>query len=383
MLARDRRFSVEWTHRVRFTRDIFAVENQTLRSVIRRGPDEPRRGIVCVDDGLLHGRPNLLDEIRRHMETTAEIELVGAPVIVPGGEHGKNDPAVLHRLLEAIHAAGLCRRSYVLAVGGGAMLDVTGYAAAIAHRGIRLIRIPTTTLAQDDSGVGVKNGINAFNKKNFLGMFAPPWAVINDPCFLTTQSDRDWISGLSEAVKVALIKDAEFFEVIESRAADLVARRLDAIEPIIRRCAELHLEHIVSGDPFELNEARPLDFGHWAAHKLESITHFSVKHGEAVAIGIALDVEYARRLGWLAAKDAERIHECLRALGFRLWHEALRDANTLLTGLEEFREHLGGRLTISMLKGIGRSFEIHEVDADQMRAAIDALAVNDQEREAR
>ncbi len=376
-VARDRRFGVEWVHRVRFTRDAFAPENHALRGVIRKGPDEPRRAIICFDAGLLDVQPELLSRAMDHAQSTAELEIATDPVVLPGGETCKNDFAHTEAVIKAIHDGGLCRRSYVIAIGGGAMLDVAGYAAAIAHRGVRLIRFPTTTLAQDDSGVGVKNGINAFGKKNFLGTFVPPWAVINDLDTLTTLSDRDWRAGFSEAVKVACIKDQSFFEVIEARAEAINARDLSAAEPIIQRSAELHLEHIVAGgDPFELNEARPLDFGHWAAHKLEVMTNFTLKHGEAVAIGIALDVACSHLAGWLSESDASRIHTCLHALGFTLWHDALDDQPTLLAGLEEFREHLGGRLTISMLKGIGRSFEVHEMDHARIAKAIDQLRSN-------
>ena len=187
---------------------------------------------------------------------------LAAPVLtVPGGEAIKNGLEPLHRIQQAIQDARLCRHSYVVAIGGGAVLDVAGYAAALAHRGVRLIRVPTTVLAQDDSGVGVKNGINAYgHQKNYLGTFAPPAAVINDSSFLTSLSDRDWRGGISEAIKVALIKDARFFDFIERNAAKLTARHLPTMEKVVRRSAELHLTHIAtSGDPFELGSARPLE----------------------------------------------------------------------------------------------------------------------------
>src|SRR5204862_561409 len=132
------------------------------------------------------------------------------------GERVKNKHDWVLRVHHAIERAGLCRHSFLAAVGGGAVLDMAGLAAATAHRGIRHIRIPTTVLSQNDSGIGVKNGVNAFGKKNFLGTFAPPFAVINDSGFLTTLDDRDWRSGIAEAIKVALIKDAPFFNFIKT-----------------------------------------------------------------------------------------------------------------------------------------------------------------------
>jgi 3-dehydroquinate synthase len=205
----------------------------------------------------------------------------------------------------------------VLGIGGGAVLDMVGYAAATAHRGIRLIRVPTTVLAQNDSGVGVKNGINAFGKKNFLGTFAPPYAVLNDIDFLTTLDDRDWRSGIAEAVKVALIKDANFFEFITTNAKALARRDMDSMQHLVYRCAQLHLNHIAnSGDPFEKGSSRPLDFGHWAAHKLEQLTHYNLRHGEAVAIGIALDTTYSYMAGMLSRSDWQQVLETAENIRF-------------------------------------------------------------------
>ena len=215
-------------------------------------------------------------------------------MLLPGGEAAKNDTEAVSRVIAAIGAHGLCRHSTVLAVGGGALLDAVGYAAAVAHRGLRLVRAPTTVLAQNDAGIGVKNGINAFGKKNFIGTFQPPAAVINDSRFLATLSLRDWRAGTAEAVKVALVRDRAFFASIEEMAPALAARQALAMQSLVRQCAELHLAHITQGgDPFERGSARPLDFGHWAAHRLEAMSDYRLRHGEAVAVGIALDTLYS------------------------------------------------------------------------------------------
>jgi 3-dehydroquinate synthase len=259
----------------------------------------------------------------------------------------------------------------VLVIGGGAVLDAVGFAAATAHRGVRLIRFPTTTLAQADGGLGVKNGINVFGKKNFLGTFCTPWAVINDARFLTTLSDRDHRCGFSEAVKVALIKDASLFADLCADATSLAAREEEPTRRTVRRAADLHLRHIVEGgDPFELTVSRPLDYGHWSAHKLEQITRFELRHGEAVAIGVALDTLCSVGRGWLAPSSAGRVLSCLADLGFELDHEALSDTSSLLGGLEEFREHLGGRLTITLLREIGQPVDVHDMDATGVEAAV-------------
>ncbi|MBW4560932.1 MAG: 3-dehydroquinate synthase [Mojavia pulchra JT2-VF2] len=372
--------SVSFNYGTYFTNNLFELKNPTLAQVITAdGEAKPKKVVAVVDAGLLHFQPGLLRQLVAYTKFYAEIiTLAIEPMIVSGGEAAKNAPELVEEIHQFIDAAGLCRHSYILAVGGGAVLDLVGYAAATAHRGIRLIRVPTTVLAQNDSGVGVKNGINAFGKKNFLGTFAPPYAVINDSAFLTTLDDRDWRSGIAEAVKVALIKDAQFFDFIHSHAAALVRRDMDIMQQVIYRCAQLHLEHIAnSGDPFEMGSSRPLDFGHWAAHKLEHLTDYSLRHGEAVAIGIALDSTYACLLGLLSWPEWQRILKTLLALGFTLYVPELAEQSSqlnhprcLFQGLTEFREHLGGELTITLLQSIGKGIEVHEVDLSLYRQAI-------------
>jgi 3-dehydroquinate synthase len=248
------------------------------------------------------------------------------------------------------------------------------------------VRVPSTTLSQADSGVGVKNGINAFGKKNFIGTFAPPFAVLNDFELLSSLAPRDKRAGYVEAVKVALIRDGKFFEALERDVAALRDFEPAAMERVIRRCAELHVEHIAtSGDPFETGAARPLDFGHWSAHKLEPLSDYRIRHGEAVAIGVALDVVYSRRLGFLDAASAERVLALLEGLGFELFADELLAADPanalkVLEGLEEFREHLGGELTVTLLKGIGVGFEAHEMNRIEIIAAIQELKQRHEQR---
>jgi len=307
------------------------------------GRTGPLRAQFFVDEGVAQGHPLLIEQINQ-WASAQDIETTSPPAIVPGGEVCKNNPTALDAILRSIHDAKLCRRSYAVVIGGGAVLDAVGYGAALAHRGIRLVRVPSTTLAQCDSGVGVKNGVNAFGKKNYLGTFAVPWAVVNDESLLPTLTQSDWIGGFSEIVKVALLKDAAFFEQIEQDASAIASRDLNASIPLLRRSAELHLAHICQGgDPFELTEARPLDFGHWAAHKLEQMTDFTFPHGHAVAIGLVLDVSYASAVGLLDEPTCDRVLRTLKAIGFNLSHPAFSDTGTLMDGLEEFREHLGGR----------------------------------------
>jgi 3-dehydroquinate synthase len=374
---------------VYFTRDVFASSNTVL---LKAAPSavapKPARILFVVDDGVSAANGNLLMRIKQYCRDHAGALAMAGPIVtIPGGEQVKNDRAATELVLQAIHDAALDRHSYVAAIGGGAVLDTVGYAAAMAHRGIRLIRFPTTVLSQDDSGVGVKNGINSFGQKNYLGTFTPPFAVINDFAFLATLSDRDWRSGLSEAVKAALIKDGAFFDLIEQQAARLAARDEQAMDQVVRRSAELHLQHIATaGDPFEMGSSRPLDFGHWAAHKLERLTNHEVRHGEAVAIGIALDTTYSYLSGFLPEGDWKRVIALFQTLELAVYAPELShhagDQPAVLRGLDEFREHLGGRLTIMLLKAIGVPFDAHEIDKGVMLGSIEVLRTIEEHRRA-
>jgi 3-dehydroquinate synthase len=307
------------------------------------------------------------------------LELRGEPLVVPGGEASKNDPALVGRLLEAFARERLDRQAAVVAVGGGAVLDAVGYAASVTHRGLRFVRLPSTVLSQCDGGVGVKTSVNGFAAKNFLGTFAPPHAVIDDFALLRSLSLRDARAGMAEAVKVALIRDPDFFEWLEGHAEALARAEPGPLATLIRRCARLHLAHIAQGgDPFETGSARPLDYGHWAAHKLEILSGHELRHGEAVAIGMVLDARYAERTGLLPASELERIAALLARLGLPLHHPALQTESggrlAVLRGLEEFREHLGGALSVTLLAGIGRGREVHEIDAAIVERAIGWLS---------
>ena len=363
-------FSVPFTYPVYFTENMFAADNDIfVKSLTRLENNRLHRFVVFIDEGVTGARPELVDDITRYAASNAEtIALVAPPEIISGGEAVKNDQDLVSRLQKQMLDLGIDRHSFVVAIGGGAFLDMIGYVAATTHRGLRMVRVPTTVLAQNDSGVGVKTGVNAWGSKNLLGSFAPPFAVINDFAYLATLNDRDRRAGMAEAVKVSLIRDGSFFTALESKANALAAFESDAVSYLVKRCAELHMHQIAfGGDPFESGSARPLDFGHWSAHKLESITDHEVRHGEAVAIGLALDTRYSVAKGLLAEGNEDRVCDLLQKLGFELWHEAMETRNadgslTILAGLREFREHLGGELTITLLTGIGTGHEVHEMD---------------------
>ncbi|MBC5991264.1 3-dehydroquinate synthase [Pontibacter cellulosilyticus] len=383
----EQEFTVKFRYGVYFTQSLFATDNTLLTDILKQShaAGTPAKLLVVLDSGVANTHPDLLQQIRDFaLSNTESINLVAEPLLIPGGEESKNNPVYLQQILQAVNEFGVCRHSYLLAIGGGAVLDLAGFVATIAHRGIRHIRIPTTVLSQNDSGVGVKNSINSFGKKNFIGTFAPPVAVINDSNFLLTLDDRDWRSGISEAIKVALIKDAAFYQSIKRDAVKLANRDMEAMQRLIHRCAKLHVQHIGGADPFETGSSRPLDFGHWSAHKLEQLSNYNLRHGEAVAIGIALDVTYSCLKGMITQAECNDVLNVLRILGFELFTPELLHQNepfsqlSILNGLKEFQEHLGGQLTIMLLQSIGKGVEVHHMDELLLLKAIQMLHINHQ-----
>lgn len=374
-------FSVPYQYPVVYTSHVFANENAALvQTLCIREPDKRHRVLVLIDEQVAHHNPSLATQWLAYAEHHASsIMSAGPAIVVPGGEAAKDDAELQAQLSEHIENNGIDRHSYVVAIGGGAMLDAVGLAAATAHRGVRLIRLPTTVLAQNDAGIGVKNGINRFGQKNWYGTFAPPFAVINDDQFLLTLDTATRRAGMSEAVKVALIRDAKFFDWIEANAQALKDFDLATVRYLIERCAQLHLDQISkAGDPFENGTARPLDFGHWAAHKLEKMTSNRISHGDAVAIGIALDSRYSCLIGKLDAHSLQRILNVLETLGFPAHDAALDELDSngkrrIITGLDDFQRHLGGKLTITLLEQIGVGLEVHEMDSAKLEQAMSAM----------
>ncbi|MBI5056099.1 MAG: 3-dehydroquinate synthase [Nitrospirae bacterium] len=380
----EQQFTVNYRFPVIFTRDVFNINNTALCDVLKGPGEKKNRILIVIDSNVSEAMPGLIEKLEKYSKhNDSFMEFVASPFIIRGGEACKKDSTEVDKLHGLIDKHHLCRHSFVLVIGGGAVLDAAGYSAATAHRGIRLIRMPTTTLAQNDAGVGVKNGINAFCRKNFLGTFAPPFAIINDFDFLATLPERELRSGISEAVKVALIKDRAFFDLLYNERQKLAVFAPDVMEKMIIRCAELHIEHIgMSGDPFEYGSSRPLDFGHWSAHKIEELTGGKIQHGEAVAIGIALDSLYSHHTGLISEIELHKIFSALEDIGFDLYHWSLSwiDINS---ALKEFQEHLGGELTIPMLKGIGGRIEVHEIDTVLLKKCVNILAERSREKESK
>ena len=377
----EQRVAVTWDFPVTFTHGLFRTENPVLVDTLGRLHENRRhRVLVFVDSHVAAAQPDLVRGIENYFAAfTGQLELATGPCIVPGGEAIKNDITLVEGFMRLMLEKHMDRQSFIIIVGGGAVMDAVGLAAALVHRGLRQVRVPTTVLGQNDAGVGVKNGINFMGGKNALGTFAPPFAVLNDLDFLASLPQRDWLCGVAEAWKVAIIRDREFFDWLAANAEKFPARDIAAMEQLVFRCAEEHLEHIrTNGDPFEYGRARPLDFGHWSAHKLELMSGFRISHGEAVAFGVLLDSSYAREKGWISEAEFAVIERGLRQSGFPLSHDEAfaRDASgqlEIFAGLRDFREHLGGELCVTFPQGIGARFEMHEIDLPLMERCLENL----------
>jgi len=383
------RISVPFDYPVYFTRHLLSPDNPVLAGTLdRRNESRRHRAIVYVDEGLARAQPDVIPRIKEYFHgRPRQLELAAPPQTVPGGEVAKNGWDVVRDVMWMAGNLHIDRQSFAIAFGGGAVLDMVGFATSLVHRGLRIVRVPTTTISQNDAGVGVKNGMDEHGQKNFVGTFAPPFAVLNDYEFLRTLADRDWIGGAAEAFKVAIIKDADFFEFLCQHAGDLRGRDQAAMEQCVRRCATLHLEHIrAGGDPFELGSARPLDFGHWVGHKLETMSEYRLGHGQCVAIGIAVDSFYAMRQQLIAQADFERIVAGMAACGLPVWSEHLSRRGgdgtlVVLEGLREFREHLGGSLNVTLPDGIGSKCEVHQINPQIVEEAVGHLAERAARRE--
>ncbi len=356
--------------RLRFTRNCFEEDWDQVLPLLATDTNKARVQF-WVDRGVVEANPELKENLeRRLLGSQDRLELTSPIHYLEGGEQIKNSAEQIETIFQAIDQDGLDRRSYLCVVGGGALLDAVGYAAGIAHRGIRLIRFPTTTLAQGDSGVGVKNAINAFGKKNWKGTFAVPWGVVNDQSLIAKLPQRDFVAGFSESVKVSLLKSPAAFRFLCDHAKDIANRNWDSVMAAIRSSVLMHLHHIThGGDPFEMQEARPLDYGHWSAHKLEHLTAFRLRHGEAVAIGVAIDTVYSHLVHGLERSDMLATLKVLTDLELPIFDPEV-GTEAIFDGLEEFRQHLGGRLTVTMLRSVGNGINVHEIDRAAMEESI-------------
>lgn len=300
---------------------------------------------------------------------------IGEPILVPPGEASKSW-ARLQMLTEQLIAAGIERGDHVVAFGGGMIGDLAGFAAAIVKRGCGLIQIPTSLLAQVDSSVGGKTGINAATGKNMIGAFHQPAAVLIDPAALDTLPERELRAGYAEIVKYGLIGDADFFTWCEANGAALLAGDVAARLHAIGFCVETKAR-IVAADERETRGQRALlNLGHTFGHALEAATGFSDRllHGEAVALGTALAFRFSAERGLGPPADAERVEAHLHSVGLptRLSDiEIDPSGSDLVAHMKRDKKASGGRVPFILARGIGRAFVDATVDLAEVASFLD------------
>ncbi|RBW61731.1 3-dehydroquinate synthase [Ruegeria sp. A3M17] len=307
----------------------------------------------------------------------AEIEMTS--LALPAGEATKSWPH-FERAVEWLLSEKVERRDVVIALGGGVIGDLAGFAAAVLRRGVRFVQIPTSLLAQVDSSVGGKTGINAPQGKNLIGAFHQPSLVLADTSVLGTMTQRDFLSGYGEVVKYGLLGDAEFFEWLEVNGPNVSDGDMAARVRAVTRSVQMKAD-IVARDETEQGDRALLNLGHTFCHALEAATGYSDRllHGEGVAIGCALAFELSSRLGLCSQEDPSRVRAHLRAMGMKTdladIPGDLPDAEALVDLMAQDKKVIDGQLRFILARGIGQAFVTSDVPRDAVLSVLeDALA---------
>src|SRR5262245_37426797 len=291
-------------------------------------------------------------------------------VELPDGEVHKTLSNV-SRMLDVLIANRFGRDACVVALGGGVVGDMAGFAAACYQRGIPFVQVPTTLLSQVDSSVGGKTGVNHPGGKNLIGAFHQPAAVFADTDTLATLPDRELRAGLAEVIKYGLIVDRDFFEWLDANAEKLLARDTVALTHAIRRSCEVKAE-IVARDEHERGDRALLNLGHTFGHAIESATNYSGwLHGEAVGAGMLLAADVSQRLGWVSAADVASVERVLQRFGLRTDVRSLA-ASTIAENMKIDKKVAAGRIRLVLLKGIGKSVVTGDYDDAALRETLRA-----------
>lgn len=313
-------------------------------------------------------------ESQHAQQAAASLAEAGAEVdvlVIEAGEESKSvDSAAL--LWDQMLAVGIDRKTVVVAVGGGVVGDLAGFVAATFARGLALVQVPTTLLAQVDSSVGGKVGINLAGAKNMVGAFWQPAGVLVDTAVLATLPEREYRSGLAEVVKYGVILDAEFFAYLEKHASELDKRDAAVLERVIARCCRLKAEVVEADEREETGRRAVLNYGHTFAHALETVSGYGqFLHGEAVAIGMLCASRLAERLGRVDRDFTMRQHKLLSALGLPVELPAI-DRRALLAAMAHDKKVEHGRLRFVLPTRMGHVELVGDVPEDDVRAALDS-----------
>ncbi|NMC27488.1 MAG: 3-dehydroquinate synthase [Syntrophomonadaceae bacterium] len=349
--------------------DIFVGENwwhrmpDFLTSISRKSP-----AIMITDKNVfsLYGM--------RFLELIRQAGFQAEPAIIPGGEDCKN-LATCTLIYEQMVTDGLDRGSTVFALGGGIVGDVAGFVAATYMRGIPYIQIPTTLLAQVDSSVGGKTGVNLPLGKNLVGAFHQPSLVFVEVDFLDTLPQREYLTGLAEVIKYGIIWDRQFFIYLEENLARIKAQDKDCLQYIISRCCEIKAQ-VVAQDETEKGVRAMLNLGHTFGHALEALTLYErYTHGEAVAIGTICAARLSQSLGLLSASEVSRIEQLIEAVGLPTRFENL-DPQAIIAQMYRDKKQVGGRLQLVLPATVGQCRIVDQVPESQIASLLGQCSEN-------
>ena len=289
---------------------------------------------------------------------------------VPAGEQAKSIETVVG-LCQQLVDHGFDRHSLLLAVGGGVVGDITGFAAAIYLRGIRYIQVPTTLLAQVDSSIGGKTGVDLPSGKNLLGAFHQPLLVISDPDLLATLPPAVKLEGLAEVVKAALIGHPELFTILEREGLNIFEADNALLETVIVKACEVKCQ-VVSQDEHEAGLRRILNFGHTLGHAAEAASDYNISHGHAVAIGMRIAIGFSQRWAGLSEDQANRASSLVRKFGLPTELPEHLDSEALLNALERDKKIHAGICHFVLLKSIGEPV-IHPIPVEELRRRLEEI----------
>jgi 3-dehydroquinate synthase len=311
--------------------------------------------------------PLYLARVRAHVSALQPVE-----VILPDGEQYKT-LEILNRIFDALLAARCDRRTTLVALGGGVIGDMAGFAAASYQRGVPFIQVPTTLLSQVDSSVGGKTGVNHPLGKNMIGAFYQPRAVIIDTDTLNTLPDRELASGLAEVIKYGLIRDSEFFAWLEANLDKLLARDAEALAYAIHRSCHNKAE-VVAADERESGVRATLNLGHTFGHAIETgLGYGEWLHGEAIAAGMVMAADLSRRLGWLTAAETARIEKLIRRARLPVRAPGSLSPARFLELMAVDKKVLDGRLRLVLLKHLGEAVVTDACPRAELEATLTSM----------
>ncbi|MCL1126417.1 3-dehydroquinate synthase family protein [Shewanella surugensis] len=365
-----------------FTQDLWAMKDthkSPLLMLLNNQKKQQETLTICciIDENVSKQQSNLRLRIQHFFNACQHVNLISPPIIISEKEQEKQS-TIIKKLYPLFSQNALNKHSQIIAIGGGSLFDAVSFTVNTCYQGLPFIRVPSTVLSASDTSIKDQSNINIFSNGSPLSNVSRPLAVFNDFSLLNRSTTQDKHAGLVLIIKIAILKDAQFFNWLEVNANALFHCCPKENQYAIQRCAQLALQHTTSTAHFHEQEIiSPLEYGHWSAYKLKKLSQDPLNDAQALAIGICLDAYYSTRIGLLHQDYSIRIVKLFNRVGFSLWHNALFDNTrgelTLLKGLDEFRLKFGPTLHIPLLTSIGYSKTIHNIDHDVMKEAVEDL----------